>query len=175
MITQLKEVLEYNTDTGIFTWIGSPAKNVAIGDMAGTPDKDGYIMIRINRRRYMAHRLAILYTDGYMPELTVDHIDRIPWHNWRLNLREASYQCQNRNCGMNTRNTSGIKGISWHKMGGRWIAKICVDRRYKSLGLYDTLLDASYARFAAEQCLGFQDCDLNSSAKMYIEQHKGEV
>jgi len=37
------------------------------------------------------------------------------------------------------------------------------------LWLFTDFLEACYHRFAAEQCLGFQDCDINSSAKQYID------
>jgi len=37
-----------------------------------------------------------------------------------------------------------------------------------SLGLFTDLLDAAYTRFAAEQCLGFQDCDVVSGARQFI-------
>jgi len=175
VITQerLKEVLDYNPETGLFLWKEMLGSKGVIGDEAGCPDKDGYIRIGVDGRPYKAHRLAILYTDGYLPENTVDHVDRIPWHNWRLNLREASYQCQNRNCGMRTDNTSGIKGVCWSKRDGKWSAEIMVDGKHKGLGNYDSLLDAAFARYAAEQCLGFQDCDLNSSAKQFIDAHGG--
>jgi len=170
---RLKEVLDYNPETGIFMWI-EPKKGRRIGDEAGSPATGGYRRITIDYRSYRAHRLAILYTDGYLPENTVDHIDRIPWHNWRDNLREASYQCQVRNCKMPKNNTSGIKGVSWREKPKKWLASIKVNCRWHHLGEYDSILGAAFARFAAEQCLGFQDCDLNSSAKQYIDTHGGK-
>jgi len=177
MITQdqLKEVLDYNRETGVFTWIESPAKNVAAGSEAGSFDGGGYIQIVINNKNYKAHRLAILYTEGYLPELTVDHIDRVRWHNWRSNLCEASRQCQMRNRGMNKNNTSGVNGVYWNKPAGKWYAQVAINSKLKNLGYFDTILEAAYHRYAAEQCLGFQDCDLNSSARKYIDQHKGKI
>jgi len=174
MLTQerLKEVLDYNPETGVFRWRESVG-NVQAGAEAGTPNDKGYIVIRVNGRDYKAHRLAILYTDGYMPENTVDHKDRVPWHNWRDNLREASQQCQLRNCGTRRDNSSGIKGVSWNKGGGKWQAMIRVDGQQKNLGSFNNPIEAAYARYAAEQCLGFQDCDLNSSAKKYIIKQGG--
>jgi hypothetical protein len=49
------------------------------------------------------------------------------------------------------------------------VALIAVNNKQKNLGRFDTLIDAAYVRFAAEQCLGFQDCDTNSSAKQFID------
>ena len=170
-ITQerLKEVLDYNPDTGIFRWMVSTGHRAIVGAVAGSLKESGYIEINVDGRRYQAHRLAILYTDGYMPENTVDHKDRVRSNNWRDNLREATQQCQNRNCGMRKDNKSGVKGVSWCQREGKWYAHIVVDGSGKNLGYHASILDAAYVRFAAEQCLGFQDCDLNSSAKQYID------
>ena len=170
MLTQerLKEVLDYDADTGVFNWkisIGTRAE----GGVAGGVDDGGYIAIRIDKKGYKAHRLAILYTDGYWPENTIDHINRIKTDNRRANLREASMQCQNRNCGMRGDNTSGIKGVYWHKRIGKWQAQIAVDGQDKYLGYFEDILESAYARYAAEQCLGFQDCDIHSSAKKLIQ------
>jgi len=74
---------------------------------------------------------------------------------------------------MNKNNTSGIKGISWYRVAGKWRADIMVDGKQRFLGLFDNPLEAAYIRFAAEQCLGFADCDLHSSARKYIEEHGG--
>ena len=170
MITQerLKEVLDYNPETGAFMW---KATNSHDGSEAGGYNAAGYVKIKIDQMMYFAHRLAILYTDGYMPEGEVDHINRIKSDNRRKNLREASRQCQVRNCGMRRDNTSGIKGVSWHKPTSKWRAKITVDGQQKFLGHFDSIIKAAYTRYAAEQCLGFQDCDAKSSAKSFLMSH----
>jgi len=174
MLTQerLKEVLDYNPDTGIFRWKGMRCGRALAGEEAGWVDKDGYIMIQVDDRNYRSHRLAILFTEGYMTENTVDHKNRIRSDNRRKNLREATHQCQNRNCGMMKNNTSGIKGVCWNKDRRKWQPSIAVNRKFKTLGRHDDLLEAVYHRYAAEQCLGWGDCDLNSSAKQYIDQMK---
>lgn len=58
MITQdrLKELLDYSETTGDFTWKESRGR-VSKGTKAGTLDKDGYIIIRVDRHNYRAHRL----------------------------------------------------------------------------------------------------------------------
>jgi len=171
---RLREVLDYNPDTGVFTRVKSEYGKRA-GDEAGTSDKDGYIRIMIDRRHYMAHRLAVFFTDGYLPEDTVDHIDRVPWHNWRLNLREATQQCQMRNCKMQKNNTSGVKGVAWDNWNAKWKAHVTVGGSARHLGRFNSLIEAAYARYAAEQCLGFEDLDENTSAKRYIRAQGGIV
>jgi len=173
MLTQerLKEVLDYNPDTGTFLWRAS-GQGRPLSLEAGGFATGGYIKIGIDGKNYGAHRLAILYTDGYLPEGEVDHRNRIRHDNRRTNLREASRQCQLRNRSMFRNNTSGIRGVSRNKQTGKWLANIRVNGELKTLGRFSSLLEAAYHRYAAEQCLGFTDCDIYSSAKKYIDQMK---
>jgi hypothetical protein len=167
---RLKDVIHYDPETGVFTWVKRPG--VRGGSIAGTTMKDGYRRIKIDGRGYLAHRLAVLYMEGYIPELTVDHIWRDRADNRYSGLREATYQCQTRNCGMCKNNTSGIKGVHWSAALKKWAASIRINNKLKHLGFFYNIIDAAYARYAGEQCLGFQDCDINSSAKQYIERQK---
>ena len=107
--SRLKELLHYNPNTGIFTWL-KKRRYWIVGRKAGHLNVFGYISIRVDGKLYQAHRLAILYTDGYFPETGVDHIDRNKQNNKRANLREAGKQCNARNSGVCNRNTSGITG-----------------------------------------------------------------
>lgn len=171
MITQtrLKERLHYNPDTGVFTWKVRPGQAVHIGDVAGCLDNDGYRIITVDGRPYKAHRLAVLYMDGYLPENTVDHENRIVDDNRYKNLREASRQCQSRNRKVSSRSTSKISGIYWSMADSRWKAGVCVNSERKHLGSFTDFEEAVYHRYTAEVCLGFPDCDINSAAKQYID------
>mgnify|MGYP000650107471 CR=1 FL=1 len=60
-----------------------------------------------------------------IPEgMQIDHKDRNPLNNRRFNLRLAtpSQNIMNQKIGSN--NTSGVKGVYWHKASRRWIARI---------------------------------------------------
>lgn len=46
---ELKEVLDYNQDTGIFTW-KKPGRKVMVGREAGSWDCYGYKTVRINNK-----------------------------------------------------------------------------------------------------------------------------
>jgi AP2 domain/HNH endonuclease len=63
----------------------------------------------------------------------------------RSNLRLASSRQNSRNRGMRADNTSGYKGVSWHRLTGRWIASIKVAERRLHLGLFPTAEDAALA------------------------------
>ncbi len=39
--------------------------------------------------------------------------------------------------------TSDFKGVSWHQAGKKWLARIYINSKQKSLGLHDTLEDAA--------------------------------
>ena len=47
-------------------------------------------------------------------------------------------------------NTSGYKGVGFHKQRNKWRARIMVDNKDISLGLYDTIEEAIKARKEAE-------------------------
>ncbi len=168
---RLKELLNYDPDTGIFTNKVTRGTTAREGDIAGSSDKDGYVVITINYKSYKAHRLVFLYVDGYLPENDVDHKDQIPWHNWQDNLRESSKQCNGRNCKLNKKNTSSITGVSWDIDNKKWLAQITIMYKHKKLGRYNQFHNAVCARLAAEQCLNWAECDLNSPAYKYVQTH----
>lgn len=166
---ELKELLHYDSDTGIFTWKVSNGNRINIGDVSGSISKiDGYIRIKINGKMYLAHRLAWLYEYGYFPENDLDHKDRIKHHNWIKNLRETSDVCNQRNTGNPKNNTSGVKGICWAEQNNKWKAQIVIDRKTKGLGYYSDFLEAVCHRLAAEQCVNWEGCDSSSPAYQYV-------
>jgi len=102
----------------------------------------------------------------------------IKYHNWWDNLREATQQCNQRNVGTRSDNTSGVKGVTWHKRDKQWVAQICVNKKNKSIGYYADFDDAVCARLAAEQCVDWAGCDSSSPAYQYvtnIQQIYGEL
>lgn len=71
--------LDYNPETGIFTWKTPTAARLKSGDIAGTIHKTGYVKIILDGISYWAHRLVWLYY--YYKELPkgeayqIDHIN----------------------------------------------------------------------------------------------------
>jgi len=165
---RLKEFLDYNIDTGIFKWKIKPAKKVNIGAVAGHVAKDGYIRIRIDKKIYLAHRLAWLYMYGYFPENFIDHIDRNPSNNRISNLREITNSCNIRNTGQRKNNTSGIKGVYWNKRDNKWQAQIMINKRGINLGSFADFNDAVKARWEAEKLYKYPNCCSDSIAYQYL-------
>ena len=171
MLTQknLKLLVYYDMKTGIFKRRVKTERSM-VGSILGYRRKDGYVSFFVGEKKYLAHRLAILYVDGYMPEGQVDHEDRIRHHNQYDNLRpDISRQCQARNSKVSVVNNSGIKGVCFNKKAGKWMAEVCVGGKGRYLGIFPDFDEAVCARFAAEQCLSWGDCDNSSSAYSYVK------
>ncbi len=147
----LRSVLHYEPETGIFTWKVRTANRVKVGDVAGCPDGRGYLQIRVQSRKYQAHRLAWLYVYGEWPKDQLDHINRIRTDNRISNLREVTNKQNLQNAGKRSNNTSGHSGVRWYRQSSKWVA--CITHNYKRihLGFFATIEEAIAARKAAEK------------------------
>lgn len=147
MLTQerLKELLEYNPDTGIFAWRVRASLHLRIGDIAGTLHNDGGLYIGINGKRYYAHRLIWLYVYGRWPENLIDHINHKRTDNRIVNLREATQaENQHNKIRANKDSHTGFLGVS--KRGKGFNAQIRLNGILKYLGRFKTpeLAHAAY-------------------------------
>lgn len=132
---RLKEILDYNEYTGVFTWIDC-ADRKHNGKEAGVLRSDGYRLIRINYIKYLVGRLAWFYMTGEWPAVLVDHKDRNPSNNRWDNLRLATYA-------QNNANSERIdKGIRPTRNGRRWEVYIWISGRQIQLGTFDTKEEA---------------------------------
>jgi len=145
---RLVELLDYDPDTGRFTWKKN-RQRIRQGTIAGAVHPDDYIYIRIDQSGYRAHRLAWFYVYGAWPTGYLDHINRIRGDNRISNLRDVTSQENVINQGVKRTNKSGYKGV-WHdKKNGRWVAHIKVKGRAFRLGTYKEKAFAIAARRAA--------------------------
>jgi len=138
------ELLDYDPDTGIFTWKVSKGSQRA-GTEAGTLN-NGYSIISIDGKNHRAHRLAFLLSHGHLPD-ELDHINGDPSDNRIENLRPATRSENNRNTGKNSKNTSGKKGVSWDKQREKWQANARDSNgKKKHLGRFTTV-EAAYVAY----------------------------
>ena len=157
MATQerVKELFAYEAATGLFTRrkaIGRHGCHKAL-TLAGTRTPRGYILICVDGRRYMAHRLAWLYHYGEWPNGDLDHINEVKDDNRISNLREATRAQNMQNVRKHKHNTSGHKGVSWMPTRRKWRAYIFVNYSQKHIGLFNSLEEARDARVSAEMRL----------------------
>ena len=158
MITQekLKELLGYDSDTGVFTWIVK-RQGVKHRAMAGTLNSNGHRQIMVGGKLYLAHRLAFLYVTGSWPEDQTDHVNHRRDDNRWSNLREVSHTENGRNQSKPKRNTSGVVGIFWNKQVSKWQAQIRVNGKPIHLGLHECINAAILTRKAAEFAYDFHE------------------
>ncbi len=132
---RLKELLYYDPETGLFTWLISPSIRVKAGDKAGCDYGRGYISIFIDKKKYSAHRLAFLYITGKFPVDMTDHKNGIKNDNRWDNLREANRSINSQNMRKPTKNNScGFLGV--YKSYGSFAAQIVSGGKKIYLGTY---------------------------------------
>ena len=128
-------------------------------NVAGYKRKDGYVLISLKNKTYLAHRIVFLMHHGRLPKY-IDHIDRNPSNNCIENLRECNMS-QN---GLNVSRVRGVsryKGVSWDKTRGKWVAKIRKDYKRVFLGRYENEVDAANAYNVAAKTMFGEFAELN--------------
>jgi hypothetical protein len=134
----IKEALTYIPDSGVFIWNKRPQCNFKNPNysnawngkyentFAGSVKKGGYVVLHVGSKSYFAHRLAFLYMEGFCTENDIDHIDGDRANNRWINLREASSRCNGQNRKIAKNNTSGVVGVTWHKLSKKWMASLMI-------------------------------------------------
>lgn len=156
-LTDLYEVLSYDPNSGKFTWKERSMKyfkreqdhvtwNARFAGMPAldTFHSEGYRYGSIFGQNYTAHRVAWYYMTGQEPD-EVDHDNRKRHDNRIANLTPATRATNSQNHKLQTNNTSGHVGVSWHKKAQKWAVKVA----RKHIGLFDNLEEAIAARAVA--------------------------
>jgi hypothetical protein len=148
---RLKQLVHSDPESGIFTAAcDRESSSIKAGQRLGWINGKGYYHIMLDRRSYRANRLAWLYMTGGWPPHQVDHLNHDKADDRWANLRAATNQQNQRNITMSKANTSGIRGVGWHKRIEKWQASIRVDGRLLSLGYFESLDEAAQVRRDAE-------------------------
>jgi hypothetical protein len=153
---RLKELFDYDPEAGILRWktrqemVGNRGNwnRKYAGKIAGHI-KDGtkYVVVRIDRCGYQAHRIVWVIEYGTEPPKLIDHIDGNPSNNIITNLRPSSDDRNAQNIPRLKNTPSGFLGVHFHKRQKKWIAS--ADTRRNSirgrhhLGSYNTPEEAS--------------------------------
>lgn len=147
MLTQqrLKELVSYDPNTGIMKWRNVSINRVKPFTEIGHTTKSGYIRCSIDSKKYMVHLLAWLYMYGKFPEHMLDHVNRNRSDNRISNLRQATVKQNNENLCQRGHNTSGHRGVTWHKSAKKWMASVTHNKKQIYLGLFNDVLEAAKA------------------------------
>lgn len=135
---RLCELLDYNPETGLFTWRTARKGQPAKGSIAGTVSGEGYLAVTIDYKQHLLHRLAWFYVNGVWPEDKLDHTNGNRTDNRIANLRECNQQQNARNRATNKGSVSGVSGVTWRR--GKWEVNISVEKyRNTCFGRYSDL------------------------------------
>lgn len=129
----LKSILDYNPETGDFTWkwrieLNFKQNRIWFGKKAGRKSKKAYQVV-INGKNYYLHRIAWVYINGKIPQhMQIDHINGDPFDNRIANLRLATHgqNCSN-TLGWKKRKHSLPKGVYLFK--GKYRVRFQIDKK----------------------------------------------
>lgn len=86
-----------------------------------------------------------MYVYGRNPSDRLDHINGIKTDNRISNLRECTRSQNSANSNLHSLNTSGLKGVTFHKKSKKWQSAVKVDGKSIYLGLFVSKYDAHNA------------------------------
>ncbi len=131
----------------------------------GTKNKGGYLKFRLNGKTALVHRYLYekYHNIQLQPNQQINHINHIKNDNRIENLEIVSHQQNQQWLKKHKDNTSGYKGVCWHKQSKKWCANIQVNGKKQHLGLFDDIEEAKQAYIA-------KATELNAQGhKFYIE------
>lgn len=157
---RVREMFHYDPETGHLT-----RRITSGGQKAGTiagcsTSTAGYIRVRVNDKKYLAHRLIWLHQTGALPGgKHIDHINGDGTDNRWQNLRLVTPVENGYNTTKGRDNKSGFKGVSWNSRLNKWIARISVDKRPVYVGVFDDPSEAGAAVRAVRERLHGDYCN----------------
>ncbi len=132
----IEDLLTYDPLTGICTWKVTRGRAIK-GEIAGYVCKRGRAKLSIMGHQYYVHRVAFKIMTGNWPKLDIDHVNGNPSDNRWVNLREATDTQNQANAKKRKDNTTGLKGVAFHKATKKWRAQISHNGKDKWLGHRD--------------------------------------
>lgn len=161
-LNRLKELLHYNPETGVWTWLNPSLVNKKpINAEAGTISVHGYRIITIAGTKYRASRLAWFYMTGEWPTDEMDHIDRNGVNDRWTNLRIVSRSENALNRDVQSNNASGARGVHWDETRSKWFVQVKKDNINHFIGRFDDFDEAIEARDRASAELHGEFAELN--------------
>ena len=111
-------------------------------------DAYGYFIGRYKGKDIRLHRFITNCPD----EFIVDHKhgEESRFDNRKSNLRIVDYSKNKTNAKKHSNNTSGVTGVCWRKGKNKWVARISINHKEKTLGYYNSFEEAVIARKEAE-------------------------
>lgn len=176
----LRQLLEYNPETGVLIWRKRKPEDMQCTDPRGSEwasnqwnsraagkeaftftDRRGYRHGKVHGMNYQAHRIIWKMVHGADPAV-IDHINGNPSDNRLSNLRECSTAENSRNYAKKSQGSSRYRGVCWVARDGKWAARISNGESGKvSLGYFEVEAEAARAYDRAARDLHGQFATLN--------------
>lgn len=136
---QLKDLLNYDPETGIFTRKKLIRGKGVLDEVVGSRHRDGHLRITISGKPYFLHRLAWLWVYGVWPVFHIDHINGIPDDNRIVNLRDVDVRtnAENQKQAQKSSKTK-LLGVCWHEQKKLFMASIRINGKVTFIGYYKT-------------------------------------
>ena len=147
-IEDIRRYFDY-LPSGHLAWKIKPNKRIVVGGLAGCITPSGYVQIIFQRVHIGAHRLIWAWHNGDWPKHDIDHVNMDRSDNRIENLRQATRSQNKYNTAKQVDNTSGYKGVDFHKRRSIWRARISVSGKVLYLGAFNTSQEAASAYNAA--------------------------
>lgn len=132
---------------GIVRWKVDRQPRIKAGDVSGNlkSGNSGYWEIKFKGKTYKRHRIVYWYATGNLPEhpMIIDHVKGVSFGDGIDNLQQATRKQNNQKSKFRSGNSSGFRGVSFHKHTGKWVAQCSIDGKRIHLGLFDSPEDAS--------------------------------
>jgi len=147
---EARKFLDYNQETGEFSWRLTRSSRARAGATLGSWDMHGYKTVRILGRSYKLHRLAYLIMTGSWPSGDIDHLNGIRHDNRWANLRDVPrvVNLQNRRAGVGR---TGLLGAYFDPRKNCYYSRISMGDKSVHLGTFSSAQAAHEAYVEAKR------------------------
>lgn len=148
----LRSNFDYRSDGNLIRKISAGSSKA--GSVIGYTDSKGYKKTTIYKQNFSVHQLIWMYHYGSIPR-QIDHEDTNPSNNRIENLRAATQSENQQNTKLRSNNTSGFKGVGFHKVTAKYAAYIRLNGKSSHIGLFSCPKEAALAyNKAAKELFG---------------------
>jgi hypothetical protein len=141
----VRELLDYNPDTGTVIWKVKHSAMGKAGKVVGASKTQNYKTVYLYGISYNLHRVIWLMVYGKWPTKHIDHINGIRGDNRLINLREVTMTENQLNRTFHRK--GGLPFTTYHKKDKKWRAMLpsTISKKHKIsryLGSFDTQEEA---------------------------------
>lgn len=150
---RLLEMLAYDPATGKFTWrhsVGNGRPGAEAGCVTTVGGGRKYVQIAVDKRKYYAQSLAVVYVTGQWPEGDVGFLDGDGMNTRYDNLIVGTRSAMQHKAASRDVEEAGVR-----RKGSRFVSQIKVDMRKTYLGTFDLHEQAATAYLVVKHGLRY--------------------